>query len=408
MKKGMLIIFTILGVLMASSVLAGPLESLGNTFSSLFGSIGSLSFLGGTSDQFLGFIRILYAILVFTVFFFFGSFFGDKVPKNILVPIAIIVAIFASILTPSTLIMAIATGYSTAVAFVLLGILIGGGIYFVLKDRTHSMGALISKIIAILIAFWVLGQFTAFLSGRGLYTAIPAAAELGDWGSIVDTFSEWAYLAFAALLIWVLVDFFGFRDKDSDNTWGSDSEGKRNWLGKLFGSGKESSGDEPAGTEAPEAKAEEEKLEKRLARVLRRVYRYNKRALKQIKDAHKESLKSQTMVDMKKIKKELMKAIKLEKKEIDFNALSNDLVGKIEEISKSNPELKNKLDILNKLLKKELANLKDKLPKAAKLVDDSKFTQIPAVLVSAKNSCEKIKEEILGLEAVAKGLKKEL
>ena len=157
MKKGVLVLFIIIGVLMASSVVAGPLETIGDAFSKLFGSVGSLEFLGGSSDQFLGFIRILYAILVFTLLYFVtGGLLGDKIPKNISVTVSLIMAILVVILTPATLIIAIATAYSTAVAFILLGGLILGAMYLVLKDRTDSWGLFLIKAGAIVLSFWIL------------------------------------------------------------------------------------------------------------------------------------------------------------------------------------------------------------------------------------------------------------
>ena len=249
MKKGVLVLFIIIGVLMASSVVAGPLETIGDAFSKLFGSVGSLEFLGGSSDQFLGFIRILYAILVFTLLYFVtGGLLGDKIPKNISVTVSLIMAILVVILTPATLIIAIATAYSTAVAFILLGGLILGAMYLVLKDRTDSWGLFLIKAGAIVLSFWILGQFTAFLSGKGLYTALPAASELGAWGSIVDKFSEWSYLIFVGLLIWVIVDFF-FLSKGEDTAYGTGSEGRRGWFGGfLGGKGTETT---PAATPTP-------------------------------------------------------------------------------------------------------------------------------------------------------------
>lgn len=403
MKKGLILTFLILGLLMANIVVAaGPTDTIKEFFSDVFGSIGSLKFLGGSTDQFMGFLKVLYGILVFVIFYFLASLARDKIPKNIAIAISVILAIMVAVLTPSAVILAIATGYSTAVAFVLLGVLVGGAIWLVIKDRTHSWGLFITKIIALFIAFWVLGQFTAFLSGEGLYTAVPAAGVLGAWGSIVDTFSEWAYLIFFVLLLWTVVDFAFLRPGES--TWGEKVAEKKGVLGGLW--------KKHAPSWVGGAKAEKEetkpKLAKRLGRVLRRIYRYNKKALKGIEAAHQESLKKKPEADVGKIKKGLKKAKKFERKEIDFEALGNDLVQGIKEVSAGNPELKKRLDVLNKLLQKDLANLKDKLLKAEKLVEADKFIQLPPVLLSAKTSCEMIIKEILGMEADVKGLKKEL
>ena len=209
MKKRIPIIYMILGVLTASSVMAGPLDKVGEIFTFLFSSIGSLAFLGGNSNQFLGFIRILYAILVFTILYAAGKVaLGDKIPRQITITISIILSIIVTVFTPTSILLAISTSYATAVAFILLGGLIGGLIYFIVRDKTDSLGSLLMKSGLIILLFWILAQFADLLTTQ---SSGFVALGLGDWESFALTFFEWIYVLLVLLIFWVIGSYFSSR-----------------------------------------------------------------------------------------------------------------------------------------------------------------------------------------------------
>ncbi len=150
-----------------------------------------------------------------------------------------------------------------------------------------------------------------------------------------------------------------------------------------------------------------EEVEDDLYSALRRVYRFNKKVLKNIEAAHNESLKKP--IDKKKLKKKLEKAKRYEDKEIDFEALANDYVGQLMKFAKGKPGLKDKLNIFNKSLQLNLSKIKNQIERA--LVNSEipqRIGTVPVILASAKSSSEKIAKEVPALEAVAQSLEKEV
>ncbi len=141
-----------------------------------------------------------------------------------------------------------------------------------------------------------------------------------------------------------------------------------------------------------------------LIRALRRVYRFNNKAYKDLKRAHQESLKG-AKADTGKIMSWLQEAQRFEEKEIDFDSLVGDAVETIEKLAGSRPDLQQKLDVLNKSIQVNLSKIKEQIQKAG---TTRNIGALSAVLVSALRASEELRTEILGLEAALKGLRKEL
>lgn len=179
----------------------------------------------------------------------------------------------------------------------------------------------------------------------------------------------------------------------------------RVWGEKGGGIAKGGAVERPAKAKLPKEKEEKEKkTEKTLGRALRKVYRYNKKVGRNLEKAHKESLNG-LEVNINLVRKHLKEAKRYEKREIDFDALVSESERELGELARAEPSLKAKLDALNNLLKVNLSIIKTQIEKAE---GATSIRTIPTILVKAKNACEKIRGEILGMEAVVKGLKKEL
>lgn len=220
MKKfsGLFLLFLVLGLLMASSVLAvNPIDSLGDTLSKWIGKIGSLSFLGGNEDQLIGFLRILYGILVFTLMYLAFHAISDKIPKNIAITISIILAIMVAIFTPGTVLITFAGSYSVAAATILLGGLFGAAIWFVIGTKTETPFALGVKLFLLVLATWLIAQFDTLMVESKLITLGPGTTM---FVGAVDFISDWAYLVFFLLIVWVIVAFLRSR---KGGEWGTGS-----------------------------------------------------------------------------------------------------------------------------------------------------------------------------------------
>ena len=163
MKKGyILLMFLILGLVMSQAVLAGPLDTVGTAFESVI-NVGTLNFLGSSDSQVIGFIRILLAILIFTIFFALSGTLGKYISRNIAITISVILALITAIAIPSGVISAILTTYGTIMSFVLLGVAIVPLAWFIIfhPTKTRPMAAL--KLAMLGFVMWLIGQVNILL-----------------------------------------------------------------------------------------------------------------------------------------------------------------------------------------------------------------------------------------------------
>ncbi|MBI2103062.1 hypothetical protein HYT55_04435 [Candidatus Woesearchaeota archaeon] len=120
-------------------------------------SVGSLSFLGSPDNQFIGFIRILMAVLIFTLLYL-GLSMIPGITRGIGITIGILLAIMVSVFMPADVLIAWGTSYATLFAFVIVfGPVIAGGA-FLLLTPTPSRGAAGLKIVILFILWWLVAH----------------------------------------------------------------------------------------------------------------------------------------------------------------------------------------------------------------------------------------------------------
>ncbi|MBI4983466.1 hypothetical protein HZC32_02380 [Candidatus Woesearchaeota archaeon] len=169
------IIFSVLTLLTIPFALA----DLGTTFSNVWNkilSIGNLSFLGvSDANVVVGFTRLLLAILTFTIFFAVITVFGEggsgntgRAPlsffkRNHAMVISAILAIMVAVFLPASVILAVGTGWATAVALILIGVPVIGGAYFLWVwpiGGTDTRGTYFLKLILCVLLFWILSAMS--------------------------------------------------------------------------------------------------------------------------------------------------------------------------------------------------------------------------------------------------------
>jgi len=161
-------------------------------------------------------------------------------------------------------------------------------------------------------------------------------------------------------------------------------------------------GTSPSATTAGKKKKAVKTLERVLARALRKAYKYTRKMDQDIVKAHTESLKNPS--NRAKIAADLDEAKKFRGNTVDIDALITETIDKVDQIIASNPTLATRLTTLNRMIQKELENIKNRLNGWSTI----RAISLPAYLASAKTSGEKIEQEILGLEADVKNVTKYL
>ncbi len=209
---------------------------------------------------------------------------------------------------------------------------------------------------------------------------------------------NWGIAIIFIMLILEIWKWFTFKEA------GAASSSQPSYLGKWWNLAK-SKLPQP-GSPSSKKKKVAKGLERVLARALRKAYRYNRKMYEDIKKAHRESFN--TPPDKTKITNYLEEAKKFRGTVVDIDALVTDVIAKVDPVIVSNPTLKTRLDTLNKLMQKELSNIKDKLDKYGPALAGLNKSAFQAYLASMKTSCEKINSEILGLEVDVKDITKNL
>jgi hypothetical protein len=205
MKKGLLLLFLILGVLMAVSVSASPLDMISDGINFVFSAIGGAAFLGAV--EFAGLLKILYGAFLFVILYAASELIRDYLKQGPAVAVALILAILIALVTPTSLLLTLITTYAVLVMGVLFGGVVGGIAWFGFATRTKTAGLFIAKLISIFLGFWIVAQFTTSVLNMGGTFVQDASATIGAAGSVVDFFSDWAPIVFVILLIWTLIDF---------------------------------------------------------------------------------------------------------------------------------------------------------------------------------------------------------
>src|SRR3989344_1392263 len=146
---------------------AGPLDFIGGVWNKIL-SVGNLGFIGVSG--LVPFTRILLAIFCFTLFFAVLKVLPankDGSPRfkgNHIIVMAAVLAIISAVFLPAAAILAVGTGWATAVALILIGAPIVGLGYFLWntpgKDEKgnsqETKGTVLLKLIISMLLFWIL------------------------------------------------------------------------------------------------------------------------------------------------------------------------------------------------------------------------------------------------------------
>ena len=165
-KGGLLVLLFSLFVINLPVVFANPL--LDRVWDRVIW-IGQLGFLGIPDASIVtGFTRILITLLVFTIFFAVTTAFsGDGNALGFLSRgqagiVSAIVAIITAIFIPASVLLAVGSGWATAVAFLLIGGPVAGLFYILWNVNTwmglqaNTRGSAFLKLILCILLFWIL------------------------------------------------------------------------------------------------------------------------------------------------------------------------------------------------------------------------------------------------------------
>lgn len=236
--------------------------------------IGSLKFLGlnsgaGTDSELVGFLRVLIAILSFTIWYaaltFAASFTNGAFKRNMIIAISLVLTAF-SVFIPSEIILTLVFGYSSIIAFILVSIpiLIVGGALILSPTPNKKIAYL--KAAGCAVMYFVVSSMSGMMDnlktaklpgtnigGSAIGTgAVSTATDMISVATVVD----WAALFFfLATIYYLLKGLFGL-DEGSDGSSSGGFLGKsRSWPSWLGGSGgsstSPSTSSTPSGPETP-------------------------------------------------------------------------------------------------------------------------------------------------------------
>lgn len=114
--------------------------------------IGGLGFLGSSYNPMEGFMRVMLVILVFSLLYFGAGFvFNQPAQRNSRIAVSLIIAIISVVFISGNVLAAIGAAYGTAVAFILLGSLIGGGFWLTTLTQNHWIRLVILILLLIIL-----------------------------------------------------------------------------------------------------------------------------------------------------------------------------------------------------------------------------------------------------------------
>jgi hypothetical protein len=163
----------ILSVSLVSAAVSSPGSSMTNMLSKIFGGISQFFMLDFLAGNPIGFLRFLLWLTVFMIFFgagkaVFGRFYPDSpgmASRNAGV-IAAVIATVTILFTPPDVMATIFESYTVLVLFLLLGIPIGGFMWFAyvgvnnLTENERARAAV--RIIALLLVWWLLFKISTW------------------------------------------------------------------------------------------------------------------------------------------------------------------------------------------------------------------------------------------------------
>lgn len=173
MKKGLLFMFLMVGILAVAPVLAeGIGESLRQVWEGEDGKggilgVGSLTFLLGNEadNKLIGFVRIAIGVAIFSLLYF-GLIMIPGMSKNIAITLGVIFAIIPAVFMPASVLTMFGETWAAVFAFLFIGIpLVGIG--------------------ALLFATPTPGRLVALLKFIGVCFLIWLFNEIGKWASVL-------------------------------------------------------------------------------------------------------------------------------------------------------------------------------------------------------------------------------
>ncbi len=240
MRKQLLFFtFLLLALMVVPSVLAqvgvSPFEKIGDVFGKI-SDFGSLEWLLGNTGEgrLVGFLRILIAIVTYSLIYMGITMLNDKVssleiPKGTAVTISVVMSIVSAIFMPGVVLMAIGAAYSSAIAFILLGSVIGAGLYLLYGTDTESKVMALSKLLGVLFLWWLIFNMEDAIVNSG-YVALGPGSGFDHWFNFLSPYL--ITMLVLSLIIYLFKVFsLGSSDSDSYSSSGSSSSG---WFGKLL------------------------------------------------------------------------------------------------------------------------------------------------------------------------------
>ena len=159
------LLFLVLLVCGSSLVMANSHGTFGTDFDlgEIIGDIASFGALewlfgSGADSQFVGFLRVIMAILAFTIIYY-GLSFIPNINRNIAVAIGILLAIMSAVFTPGNVLMAAGVAWGSILAFIVVfGPVIT--VLVILFATPTPWWAAIIKLFALGALTWILGQIS--------------------------------------------------------------------------------------------------------------------------------------------------------------------------------------------------------------------------------------------------------
>jgi signal transduction histidine kinase len=246
-----LFILVLVMILVAMPVFAGPFSSISSAFASVLNIFKIFDQL--SVAQFIGFLRLLIGILIFTIIYSaiglvnkIGSSGEGFLSKNIAITISIILAIMTSIFIPGGILIAIGASYAAIFSFIVLGSLIGGALFLVVGLPTPNRFVASAKLVGLILISVILGKINQMIASKSVLTPMLA----NKYGSLpgidisfkwVEMLSPYLWIALMFLYAWLIYMIFvgGDEGEASKKEWGSRKAGefgekigefgKKNW-----------------------------------------------------------------------------------------------------------------------------------------------------------------------------------
>lgn len=202
MKKSLLLIaLLVFGALPVFAQTEGPTKNVWDYivdgYNGLAMTFDDMSTNGLESAKFLMFIRVLLLVAVFTLFFhLIGKYvFKDTKDKNKNIVIALALAIISVVAMPNAALIGIASLYSGALVFVLVGALVIGAMYWTLYGlKGETRGTYFTKALMFAVLMWI----TSTYSNAAYFISQPPSMLFTNLGVFLS-------LVFTVLMLWFAV-----------------------------------------------------------------------------------------------------------------------------------------------------------------------------------------------------------